>query len=73
MRKPRGPCEGCQDRTPENPETGQQDCHKTCEKYADFKKAIEEYHKEVRDRIRQDMALTYRPWRHKRGKDADKE
>lgn len=73
MRKPQGPCEGCKDRRPENPEAGQHDCHGSCEKYKAYKQAVEEYHKGLRERIRNDMALTYRPWRHKRSKDADKE
>lgn len=71
MRKPKGPCNGCRDRRPEIPETGQQDCHKTCERYQAFRAEIEQYHKELHERIRAEMIVTFRPWRHKRSDDAD--
>lgn len=73
MRKPQGPCEGRTERKAGDPEKGQENCHTYCEKYKAYKEAVEEYHKEIHERIRNDMATKYRPWRHKRSKDADKE
>lgn len=34
---PTCPCKGCKDRTAENPEQGTEDCHKDCQKYAEWK------------------------------------
>lgn len=72
MRKPQGPCQGCRDRRIEDPETGQKNCHTYCEKYKAYKEAVEIFHKEMHDKIRKDMALKYRPWRHRSNDDADK-
>lgn len=71
MKRPHGPCYGCEDRTAEDPETRQRDCHRFCEKYAAFKEEMARYKQELRDTVRFDYAAKYRPWRHKGRKDVD--
>lgn len=61
MKKPYGPCLNCLDRVAENPEKGVRDCHITCERYAEYKKAVADYKKD-RSMIRHADYDAGRPW-----------
>lgn len=54
MRKPEGPCKGCEERTP--------GCHGTCEKYTKYKERLEEYKTILRATRREDLIPGHRPW-----------
>lgn len=61
MKKPEGPCLGCKQRVPENPEQGTKDCHGSCKVYEKYKADLDEYKKAQLDE-RHKRQLGERPW-----------
>ena len=61
MSMPEGPCLGCKDRIPENPEKGTVDCHKNCKMYNDYRKDLETY-KRSKLEAEHERKLGDRPW-----------
>ena len=61
MKKPDGPCYGCELRIAENPELGTEDCHKSCELYAKYRQDLDEYKRSQLDE-RHKRRLSERPW-----------
>lgn len=62
MRKPQGPCQGCEDRTAEDPDKGTKDCHAKCEKYEAFREELREYQRKVYQERRAAIIAMHRPW-----------
>ncbi len=67
MLKPVPPCKGCKDRVREDPERGLKDCHDRCDKYIEFREALDRYTAEI-NRLKGEVKVPEaRPWikRHK--------
>ena len=62
MLKPQGYCKGCRDRTAEDPDTGARDCHRTCEKYKQFKRELAAWYADYYKQRKLDHVATDRPW-----------
>ena len=54
MRKPQGPCRGCEDRA--------EGCHAKCERYETFREELREYQRKVYQERRADIIAMHRPW-----------
>lgn len=62
IRRPAGPCQGCTDRKAEDPETGQEDCHRSCERYSEYKQTLAEYNKALYEKRKPEIITGRRPW-----------
>ena len=72
MLKPQGYCKGCKDRRAEDPETGQRDCHRDCEKYKRFKKELAAWYQYYYSQRATAHLTDRRPWLgYKRGNKHD--
>ena len=71
MKMPEGPCLDCKFRTAEDPDKGTEDCHRKCEKYAQYKEELAVYKREL-NRKRHTQKLGERPWMKHNGWRKDK-
>ena len=62
MKKPIPPCLKCEDRVVEDPDHGGRNCHDYCEKYIEFRKAMDEYNKEIARLKGETKIPDRRPW-----------
>lgn len=62
LKKPIPPCKGCDRRIVGDPETGEKNCHDTCDEYMNFRIALDEYNDKLNHLKGEARLPERRPW-----------